>query len=56
MTTSVNASSELINRVLPPGPPPLQSSIQWKAHKDKGKLGKAHQCLLQGQRNAESRI
>ena len=35
-------SSEPRNLISPPGPPPLQSSIQWQAHKDKGMLGKHH--------------
>ena len=44
-----------IEKPSPPlGPPPLQSSISRQAHKDKGKIGKEHQWLLQGQRDADS--
>ena len=35
-------------------PPPLQSSISMKYHKDKGKLGKENQWFLQGQIDAYS--
>ena len=47
MTTSVGASLEPRNRVPPLGPPPLQSSIKWKYHKENGKFGKEHQWIPQ---------
>ena len=56
MENSVSTSPKSRNQVLPPGPLPLQSYIHWKAHKDKGKIGKEHQGLLQGKRDAKSSI
>ena len=43
---SIGTSLELRNQVPPPGPPPLQSSLGRKYHKDNGDIGRWTQRAL----------